>query len=155
MTRTSLQMGAMTSFTNRFLPVTALLLAGCIQLPPLPEDAVAKRFEPVPDRAVIYLVRPALDRHFAAPVVLDDQFIGSTYKDTYLRMEVPAGLHRLRGYAGDSAAIDLQTLPGQIYFVQQTARGYRSFTGSSFQLVDERYGRAMVEAGQLNIWFRR
>ncbi len=142
------------SFKARVLPVATLLLAGCIQLPPLPEDAVAKRFEPVPDRAVIYLVRPALDRHFAAPVVLNDQFVGSTYKNTYVRMEVPAGLQRLRGYAGDSAAIDLPTLPGQIYFVQQTTHGYRSFTGSSFQWVDERHGRAMVAAGQLNLWFR-
>ena len=145
----------MASLKPRVLPAAVLLLAGCVQLPPLPEDAIAKRFEPVPDRAVIYLIRPALDRHFAAPVTLNDQFIGSTYKDTYVRLEAPAGLQRLRGYAGDSAAIDLPTLPGHIYFVQQTTRGFRSFTGSSFQWVDERYGRAMVEAGQLNLWFRQ
>jgi hypothetical protein len=43
---------------TRFLLIALLLLAGCVApLPPMPEDAVAKRFEPLPDKAVIYLAR--------------------------------------------------------------------------------------------------
>ena len=71
----------------RILLIGAILLfAGCGQLPPMPEDAVAKRFEPLPDRAVIYLARHRFDRDFIAPVMLDDQMIGSTYRGTYMRI---------------------------------------------------------------------
>jgi hypothetical protein len=34
-----------------------LVLAGCQQIPLTPEDIQARKFEPVPDKAVIYLVR--------------------------------------------------------------------------------------------------
>jgi hypothetical protein len=49
---------------TRFLLIPLLLLVGCAaQLPPMPEDATAKRFEPLPDKGVIYLVRPRTDRY--------------------------------------------------------------------------------------------
>lgn len=136
---------------TRALFLTAiLLLAGCAaQLPPMPEDAVAKRFEPLPDKAVIYLARHAVEPTFVATVALDDQMIGSTYRGTYIRIEVPPGRHHLRGIAGDSGSIKLDTEPGKIYFVQHTAYGYRSFARSSFDLVDTTYGRALVMGGQI------
>ncbi len=37
----------------RYLLIALLLLTGCTQLPPPPGNAAAKRFEAVPDRAVI------------------------------------------------------------------------------------------------------
>lgn len=134
---------------NRFLMIAVLLTAGCAQLPPPPEDATAKRFDALPGKAVIYLARPALDPAFVAPVVLNDQPIGSTYHGTFMRIEVPAGKHVLRGMAGDTASIKLDTQPGQLYFVQHTTYGYRSFVSSGFSQVDARYGRALVMNGQI------
>jgi hypothetical protein len=136
---------------TRFLLIALLLMAGCAaQLPPMPEDATAKRFEPLPDRAVIYLVRHQLDRDYVAQIVLDDQMIGSTYRGTYMRIELPAGPHQLRGYAGDSGSIKLDTEPGQLYFVEQTTYGYRgSLSGSDFQRIDQARGRTLVMNGQL------
>lgn len=135
---------------TRFLPIALLLLAGCAaQLPPLPEDAVAKRFELLPDKAVIYLARPVVDQRWTAPVALDDQMIGSTYQGTYMRIEVPAGTHQLRGIAGDNGSIKFTTKPGALYFVQHTAYGTLSFVSSNFQLVDSSSGRSLVMGGQL------
>lgn len=136
---------------TRFLLIALLLLAGCVApLPPMPEDAVAKRFEPLPDKAVIYLVRPGVDPSWVAPVVLDDQMIGSTYRGNYMRIEVPAGAHLLRGMAGDSGSIKLTTKPGELYFVQHNAYGYRSFVYSSFSLINSRDGRSLVMGGQIS-----
>ena len=135
---------------NRLLLPALLLLAGCAaQLPPLPGDAPAKRFETVPDRAVIYLVRHPMERDFAAPVMLNDEMIGATYRGTYMRLVVPAGKHRIAGFAADSGRIDLQVEPGRIYFVNQTIWGFRSFSGSHFELVDAQYGRSMVLGGTM------
>ena len=43
--------------------IPALLLGGCAQLPPTPEDIQAKRFEVPPDKSVIYVVRPPVDSY--------------------------------------------------------------------------------------------
>lgn len=134
---------------NRFLLIAILMIAGCAQLPPLPGDAAAKRFEPVADRAVIYLVRHPLEREFVAPIMLDDAMIGSTYRGTYMRLVVPGGMHRIAGFAGDNGLIVVEAKPSQIYFVSQTTQGYDSLTGSTFQFVDADYGRSMVLGGTM------
>ncbi len=140
------------------LSIAGLLfaLSACVPLPPLPGDAAAKRFEPVPDRAVIYVVRHPLEPNFVAPILLDDQMIGPTYPGTYIRMVVPGGMHRIAGFAVDSGLINLQAQPGQIYFISQTTYGFkRSLTRSSFQLVDAQFGRSLVLGGTMTsevIW---
>lgn len=131
------------------------LFAGCAQLPPPPEDAVAKRFEPIPDKAVIYLARHALEPRFVAPVALNDDMIGSTYHGTYMRLELPPGNYRLRGMAGDTGSISLSTEPGKIYFVQHTAHGYRNFVSASFDQVSADYGRSLVMNGQITALITR
>ena len=140
---------------NRFLPVVLLMLAGCAQLPPMPGDAAAKRFEPVSDRAVIYVTRNALERNFVAPIMLNDEMMGSTYRGTYIRMVVPGGKYRVAGFAGDSGRIDIQTEPGRVYFINQTTHGYSSLSGSQFQLVDAQYGRSVVLGGTMASEFIR
>jgi len=136
---------------NRFLLLAILLITGCAQyqLPPPPEDAAAKRFEALPDRAVIYLARHALEPSYIAPVVLGDQMIGSTYRGTYMRIEVPAGTHVLRGMAGDSGDIKMTVAAGQIYYLQHRAYGYRTFVSSSFSPVTPELGRSLVMGGQI------
>lgn len=128
---------------------TLVLLAGCAQLPPPPEDAAAKRFEVIPGKAVIYLARPGVDASFIAPVMLNDQMIGATYPGTFIRMEIPAGAHLLQGAGGDSGQLKLTTVAGQLYFVEHNAHGYRSFNRSSFQLVDATRGKMMVQGSQI------
>lgn len=140
---------------NRFLLIATLMLAGCAQLPPLPGDAAAKRFEPVPDRAVIYLVRHTLDRNFVAPILLDDEMMGSTYRGTYMRLVVPGGMHRIAGVAGDSGLIRIQATPGQIYFINQTTWGYDALSSSKFELVDSQFGRSVVLSGTMTAEFVR
>ena len=140
---------------NRFLLIPTLLLAGCVQLPPLPGDAAAKRFEPVPDRAVIYVARHAFERNFVAPIKLNDEMMGSTYRGTYMRLVVPAGPHRIAGLAGDNGLIEIQTKPGQIYFINQTTWGYDALSNSKFELVDAQYGRSVVLGGTMAAEFIR
>lgn len=128
-----------------------LTFAGCAQyqLPPPPEDAVAKRFEAIPDKSVIYLVRNPMEPRYVAPVVLDDRGIGSTYRGTYMRIELPAGPHILRGMAGDSGSITLKTEPGKLYFVEHRTYGYRDFTHSGYLMATPEHGKSMVLGGQI------
>lgn len=136
---------------TRFLLISFLLLAGCVQLPPPPGDAQAKRFETVPDKAVIYVVRHSFDKDFVPTLQLDGQMIGPSYRGTFVRIVAPTGEHQLTGFAGDSGAIRFSTEPGKLYFIEQKTWGFRgSFYNSTFELAKPEYARPMVLAGTLN-----
>jgi hypothetical protein len=135
----------------RFLLLLTLTLAACAPLPPSPQDLEAKRFEAVPGKAVIYLVRdmPDISRE-AASVMLDDNMMGSTYPGTYFRWVVEPGRHQIRGFAGDAGAITVDVAPGAIYYVQQSyTRGFTGFGQSFFRPIAEPYGRGAVVRGEL------
>ncbi len=134
---------------NRILLLVLLLLTACTQLPPPPGDAAAKRFETIPDRAVIYVLRSPVERDFVAPIMLDDEMMGATYRGTFMRLVVPAGPHQIAGFAADSGRLNLNTQAGKLYFINQTTFGYSSLTGSTFQQVDEQYGRSIALGGTL------
>jgi len=121
-----------------------LALAGCQQLPPTPEDLQAKKFEAVPDKAVIYVVRDSQDfSNVQAQISIGDKLLLKTYPGTYYRWEVPAGKHTITGYAEDIGTITVQVERGRIYFVQQRVSGMR-MPSSRFYLVSEPEGRAAV-----------
>ena len=133
------------------LMLVAFVLAGCAPLPPTPQDIEAKRFDPVPGKAVIYLVReyPDISRE-AATVMLDDNVMGSTYPGTYFRWVVEPGRHQIRGFAGDAGAMTLDVAPDRMYFVQQShSRVLSGFGHSFFRPVPEPYGRGAVLRGEL------
>ena len=138
-------------FMWQYLSIAGLLvtLSGCVQTPPLAGDAEAKRFEAVPERAVIYVARQRLDRDFVAPIVLDGQMLGATYRGTYIRVVVPGGTHSIAGYAGDSGVIRLQAEAGRVYFINQATYGWGSLAGSTFRLVDAEFGRSVVLGGTM------
>jgi hypothetical protein len=124
----------------------ALLLAGCEQLPLTPQDLQAKKFEAVPDKAVIYVVRDYPDfSDVAATIYLGDAAgMITTYAGTYYRWEAEPGTHRISGFAGDMGAIVLRVEAGRIYYVQQRVSVFFRFAQSYYQLVAEPQGRAAV-----------
>jgi hypothetical protein len=129
----------------RALLLLSIVLAGCVQLPPSPQDLQAKKFEAVPDKAVIYLVRDFPDHsEQAATIWLGDAAMITTYAGTYFRWEAAPGTHRIAGFGGDTGSITLRTEPGKIYFVQQRVAPFVRFVQSYFQVVSEPQGRAAV-----------
>ena len=138
------------------LAISLLVLAGCAQLPPTPQDMQAKKFEqPLSGKSVIYLVRDNPDFKDAATTLwLGDNNMITTYPGTYYRWEVAPGTHRIAGFAGDSGSITVRVEPDRIYYVQQRVTpftlGYSTVAPTSnFQVVPEANGRAVVMRSQL------
>src|SRR5690349_8351896 len=101
----------------RVLLVVLLALAGCIApLPPGPQELEAKRFETVPGKAVVYVVRgyPDLSPD-TGTLTLDDNMMGSTHPGTFFRWVMEPGRHQIRGYAGDNGGIVIDVLPDRVY----------------------------------------
>jgi hypothetical protein len=137
---------------SRILLMTlALVVAGCVQLPPTPRDVQSKRFESLPDRAVIYVVRTPMDSWEASGLWLGDNAQITTLPSTYYRWEVTPGSQHVAGFAGANETITLATAPGKIYFLEHTVIGtIRSGVQStSIRQIDEREGRALVSRSQL------
>jgi len=129
----------------RVLSVVLALLAGCVQLPPTPADLQAKKFEALPDRAAIYLVRAYPDASDqAATVWLGESVMITTYPGTYYRWEVEPGTHRIAGYGPDVGTFTLHAEAGQLYFVQQQLSPFLRFPVSHFHRMAGPPGRAAV-----------
>jgi len=131
--------------------LSIFMLAGCVTpLPPTPQDLQAKRFETLPDKAVIYIVRPDPDLSNApATISLDDVATITTYEGTYYRWEADPGRRLIRGFAGHMGQIAFLTEAGRLYFVQQRVSGFMRFGESFFALMPEPHGRAAVIRAEL------
>jgi hypothetical protein len=131
--------------------LTALLLAGCAQLPPTPQDIQAKTFQTLPDKAVIYVVRSRMDSYEASGLSLDDGAPITTQPGSYYRWEVAPGRHRVAGFAAANESVVLTTEAGKIYFLEHSVIGTRRSGAQSTFLrqIDEPQGRALVMRSQL------
>ena len=132
--------------------VAVLLLAGCIEYPPSAEDIQAKRFEPVPDKAVVYIVRDHVGMDLDHMLRLGDSEIISTYTGRYYRWEVAPGTHRIAGMMESTALLTLNVEAGKIYYVRHGVIGSDASEGvqlTYLQRVDERVGRATIARGVL------
>lgn len=129
-----------------------LILAGCAQLPPTPQDVQAKRFEPLPDKAVIYVVRAPIDSFEVDTIAFDDGQQITTQRGTYYRWEAPPGVRRIQGVGQSMASVTVNAVPGQIYFVQHTVIGDPHDGGvqlTALSRIGERKGRDLVLQSQL------
>lgn len=129
----------------------ALLVAGCVQLPPTPADLQAKKFEPVADKSVIYVVRPPVDSDHPGVLSIDGVLQVPTMPGTYHRVEVQPGSHLIEGIIPPSVRMVLDTQPGQIYFLRLTVRGTSRGgpTTVGLQRASPEHGRQLVSQATL------
>jgi hypothetical protein len=134
----------------RFILIVAMLLAGCAQLPPTPQDIQGKKFDAVPDKAVIYIVRPRVDSHAMGSVAIGDSGTITTHQGTYYRWEATPGTQHIQASGPWMASVTVNAEAGKIYFVEQTVQGSLRFgtVSMSLQQVDERRGRKLVMDAQ-------
>lgn len=136
----------------RALSWAALVLAGCAQLPPTPEDIQAKRFEPVADKAVIYIVRAPLDSSVQGMLALDGMRQIKVWPGTYYRWEVLPGTYRITGVGAGTETATVAAAPGRLYFLKYTVFGDRTDGAAqvvALQTVSERVGRELVMNSEL------
>jgi hypothetical protein len=132
--------------------LSALFLAGCAQVPPLPEDVQARKFESVPGKSVIYVVRQLMDSDEGNTLTLDDRAVITTYRGTYYRWEVEPGTHRVATLGFGTASVTLNTAPGGIYFLEHTVLADRDDGGVqviALREVGDQAGRALVMRAEL------
>jgi hypothetical protein len=128
----------------------ALMIAGCAQIPPSPQQIEDQKMEAVPGKAVVYIVQNPLG-DYSAGLAFDDGTQITTWPGTFYRWVTTPGTHRIRSSEGNlNASIRLQVEAGQIYFVQHFVDGIRgSTTDASLRKIGDRAGRQLVTSGTL------
>jgi hypothetical protein len=136
---------ALTRLAYVVLALASALIAGCASTPEAPpvRDAQAKEFLTHPSASTIYVYRSPFN-HLDADTVLyvDGRLIGATRPGTYFRLDVNPGRHVLHGNGIDLGEFQLDTRPGQVYFVSHAVNGGHS----QYRLVPERVGQQDVVA---------
>jgi len=137
---------------------TTLLLVLCTLLPacalgphaPAEEDAAARLFRPVADKAVIYLLREYGDIYIAeVKLSLDGKEAGATWPGTYLRWVVDPGEHTIISYTQPPATLALKTERSGIYYVWQDINVGRLRPSSGLYQVDETTARLVLDQAHL------
>jgi hypothetical protein len=135
-----------------FVVCLAALAAGCAKgnLATPGQDAQARLLEPVPGKAVIYLLRD-FGAIYATDVKvgLDGQLIGSTTRNTFYRWEVPPGLHTIVSFTKPPAVLTLKTEPGGVYYVWQDINVGQLREPSRLEVVDATTARLTMDQARL------
>lgn len=129
-----------------------VLVSGCAQIPPSPDEIHAKKFESVPGKAVIYIARSPVGFQGHGAFTLDDSMTVTMFGGNFYRWEVAPGSHLIAGAAQDMSRLTINAEAGKIYFVQHHVMGdFRTVWGwgGVLNLLSERDGRMLVQSGRL------
>lgn len=131
--------------------IVAAVLAGCTQLPPSPQDIEAKKFESIPGKAALYVVRDPTSVGLGAPIWLGQGTQITLWQGNYLRWVVEPGSHTISGIGASTASITVQAQAGKIHIVHFRVEGNLrlGISNSALQLMDDEAGRALVSRAVL------
>lgn len=142
---TTQSVGVWTGQTWLYLPIQRPA-----SLASLVEDSEAKKFSPVPDKAVLYIYRNQFrGSAWQIPITLNGKLIGSTGGYTFFQKILSPGPYVVESWAENIAHIELNLEAGKIYYLRHKTRTGTSKIRAELDLVDEIAGRKGVEQAKL------
>jgi hypothetical protein len=113
-------------------------------------DIEAKKFLPVPDKAVLYIYRHQfIGSAWQIPITVNGELIGNTGGFTFFRKTLSPGVYIVESWAEYPTQITLNLEAGNIYYVRHKTRSGMSKIRAELHLVDEATGREGVNQGKL------
>jgi hypothetical protein len=129
----------------------ALTLGACASLPRMDdaENTAGKRFEPVPERGVLYVYRESpFGFAVTLPTSVDGRVVGSLGSDTWYRLELTPGRHEVTCHAENTPTHALYVFANEVKFVEVAIQfGIMQPRCRVFEPTDE-VGRKSVQGGR-------
>lgn len=132
--------------------VALLALSGCASVPmgDPQKNLALKTFTAKQDVAGLYIYRnESMGAAIKMDVEVDGKPLGQTAAKTYLYTELAPGKHVLTSKAENDFSLDLEVLPGKLYYVWQEVKMGILYARTKLNLVDEKAGQAGVLETQL------
>lgn len=139
---------------RNFVAVAAgmLMLVGCASVPMAPayQDAKAKQFTPVSNKANLYIYRNEnFGRAIPMTVSVNGKVLGQTAAQTYFWLQLNPGQYNLESHTENVSTLNLSAEPGKDYFVWQEVKMGLWAARSLLQQVDDKTGREGVLESKL------
>ena len=124
-----------------WMACAVLGLAACASVPQgdAQQDGINKTFMPKPGVAGIYIYRnDGIGGFTKTDVSVDGKSIGQIANKTYLYAEVAPGRHVVSGRTKEVSigGVEINALPGKLYYVKQTSKDGLLAVGSTLSQVD-------------------
>lgn len=127
-------------------------LVGCASVPmgDATKDAALKTFVGKPDVAGVYIYRnESMGGAVRMDVDVDGKPLGQTAAKTYFYTEVAPGKHVVTSKSENTDSVQLDALPGKLYYIWQEVKMGVLYARTKLHLVDEAEGRKGVLETQL------
>ena len=132
--------------------ILSLLVVGCASVPmaPADQDAKAKQFTPVSNKANVYIYRNEnFGRAIPMTVSVNGKVLGQTAAQTYFWLQLNPGQYNLESHTENVSTLNLSAEPGKDYFVWQEVKMGLWAARSLLQQVDDKTGREGVLESKL------
>lgn len=132
--------------------ILSLLVVGCASVPmaPADQDAKAKQFTPVSNKANVYIYRNEnFGRAIPMTVSVNGKVLGQTAAQTYFWLQLNPGQYNLESHTENVSMLNLSAEPGKDYFVWQEVKMGLWAARSLLQQVDDKTGREGVLESKL------
>lgn len=134
------------------IAVVVLVSCGSVPMASPEADANAKMFAPPADKAGVYIYRTAKTaKNLIMPILINDEQVGATTKNTYLYKELAPGVYVFTGKSENKSTLELEVEQGKNYFIWQQVRPGVMKARNTIQLVDEEKGKAGVNQSNLTV----
>lgn len=125
----------------------ALSLVGCASVPmgDTAQDAALKTFPAKADSAGLYIYRnESMGAAVRMDVEVDSKPLGQTAARTYFFTEIKPGKHTVTSKAENTDTLEIDAIPGKLYYVWQEVKMGLLYARTKLHLVDEAQGRKGV-----------
>ena len=130
----------------------ALFVSACASVPKASHenDQEAKKFQPLPDKSVIYIYRDeAFGGAVRMDILIDGFLLGEMRSKSYMRAIVKPGSHIVTSRSENSSQLPVTTEAGKIYYVWQEAKMGFMYARTELHLVENDVGQKGVMSCEL------
>ncbi len=133
------------------LCLVILSLSACSSVPKASSslDRQAKLFKTHPQKSNLYIYRDDKGSSVEMQLEVDGQLVATSVGDTYVKLEVEPGRHKIISYADDEDRLMIAAIKGKNYFIYQSVETSGGRARTQLNLVREAEGKRGVQASEM------
>ncbi|MFN8243317.1 MAG: DUF2846 domain-containing protein [Ferruginibacter sp.] len=121
------------------------------QLTPEQQDSIARNLAPLPDSAIVYIIRTSsLGFAIRMDVSCDSVYIGTTGAKTYIYTVLAPGTHNFLSRSENKFFLDVTVEANKIYYLEQQVKMGMIYARTKLNPVEEETGKKMLSKCKLD-----
>ena len=115
------------------------------------QDSIAKSLAPVPNKAIVYIVRPtSFGFAIRMDINCDSTYIGTTGPKSYIYTVLSPGTYTFLSRSENKSFLEVSLEAGKIYYLEQEVKMGMIYARTKLKLADEEKGKKFLSKCQLD-----